>query len=738
MSCHLFCVWITLLLPWGGSAPKLLSLPDTLQLRDTAAVLRAPGLQYYLDPSSRPGTGAGAAALWAGTRFRPSGTRVFQAGFTQDRLWLRAVVVNTLNRRARFVWSLYAFVDSATLFVQPLGLGVPRYVAGTNCRLVATRRPFAARPHCLPFWLEPHERAVLYLAVDNHTGSYYLPTRFASAEGFMIHEYGLLFTSNWTWLLGLFLSSVLLNLLLYFLLRDPIHLWYAVYVLFGTWFLIMEDGLDGGLLPQGAYALGWQLGQYGILLLAMACGLRIMALFLRLRQGWPRLRWLSVGLSTGAAAYVLAYALCYNSALRAGPRALTVLNAGRELLLWVLLLGGCFIVATVWAKGRRPQRRLARLYGLTYLFFILGAGNFLLNHTGWFNIHLVEPNSLAWGLTLELLTLSTLLTVRFRNAQRQTTELRLRQVHERAAASHRLIAAREQEKQALLAQQNETLEQQVSQRTQELQHSLTHLRATQAQLIQKEKMASLGELTAGIAHEMQNPLNFVNNFAEVSAELLTELKSAQAAGDTAEVTALADNLCQNLDKIHQHGQRAASIVRGMLEHSQASAGERQPTDLNRLCDEYLRLSYQGLRAKDESFKAELSTDFLATLPKVLVVSTDVGRVLLNLFNNSFYAVRQRQRTGESGYRPWVGVRTLVLNQQVRIQVTDNGPGMSPAVQAKVFQPFFTTKPPGEGTGMGLSLAHDIIAQGHGGTITVESRQGEGATFTVSFPLEGPS
>ena len=251
-------------------------------------------------------------------------------------------------------------------------------------------------------------------------------------------------------------------------------------------------------------------------------------------------------------------------------------------------------------------------------------------------------------------------------------------------------------------------------------------------------MASLGELTAGIAHEMQNPLNFVNNFAEVSAELLTELKSAQAAGDTAEVTALADNLCQNLDKIHQHGQRAASIVRGMLEHSQASAGERQPTDLNRLCDEYLRLSYQGLRAKDESFKAELSTDFLATLPKVLVVSTDVGRVLLNLFNNSFYAVRQRQRTGESGYRPWVGVRTLVLNQQVRIQVTDNGPGMSPAVQAKVFQPFFTTKPPGEGTGMGLSLAHDIIAQGHGGTITVESRQGEGATFTVSFPLEGPS
>jgi signal transduction histidine kinase len=710
---------------------------DTLQLRDTATLLRAPALYYCLDSSLRPGTGASVTSLWVSGRFRRVGARVFQAGFTQERLWLRAVVVNSLNRRARFVWSLYSFVDSATLFVQPRGLGVPRYVAGTNCRLVAANRLVAVRPHCLPFWLEPHERAVLYLAVDNHTGTYYLPTRFALAEEFMVHEYGLLFTSNWTWLLGLFLSSVLLNLLLYFLLRDPIHLWYAVYVLFGTWFLIMEDGLDGGLLPQGAYGLGWQFGQYGILLLAMACGLRIMALFLRLRQGWPQLRRLSVGLSTGAAAYVLAYALLYREALRAGPHALAVLNSGREVMLWLLLLGGCFIVATVWVKGRRPQQHLARLYGLTYFSFIVGAGNFLLNHTGWFNIHLIEPNSLAWGLTLELLTLSSLLTVRFRNTQRQNAELRLRQVHERAAASHRLIAVQEQEKRALLAQQNEMLERQVNQRTQELQHSLTDLRATQAQLIQKEKMASLGELTAGIAHEMQNPLNFVNNFAEVSAELLAELKEAQATGDVGEVAALVEDVTQNLSKIHQHGQRAAGIVKGMLEHSRASTGERQLTDLSRLCDEYLQLSYQGLQAKDESFTAELSTDYLADLPEVLVVSTDVGRVLLNLFTNAFYAVRQRQQAGEPGYYPRVGVRTLVRNQQVQIQVTDNGTGMTPEVQAKIFQPFFTTKPPGEGTGLGLSLAHDIITRGYGGTLAVESQPGAGSTFSVGLPLQGP-
>ncbi|MCC3154227.1 ATP-binding protein [Hymenobacter sp. BT770] len=272
-----------------------------------------------------------------------------------------------------------------------------------------------------------------------------------------------------------------------------------------------------------------------------------------------------------------------------------------------------------------------------------------------------------------------------------------------------------------------------SQRDQTTQ-ALTELRATQTQLIQSEKMASLGELTAGIAHEIQNPLNFVNNFSEVSAELVTELQEALAANDSAEVAALAGDLAQNLGKIGHHGRRAASIVKGMLEHSQTRAGERRPTDLNQLTDEYLRLAYQGLRAKDKSFNAELTTDFGATLPLVEVVGTDVGRVLLNLFTNAFYAVRQRQQLGEPGYQPQVGVRTIMLNQQVQIQVTDNGMGIPAAVQPKIFQPFFTTKPTGEGTGLGLSLSHDIIAQGHGGSIAVESQEGKGTAFTITLPV----
>ena len=270
----------------------------------------------------------------------------------------------------------------------------------------------------------------------------------------------------------------------------------------------------------------------------------------------------------------------------------------------------------------------------------------------------------------------------------------------------------------------------------QLDASLTNLRSTQAQLVQSEKMASLGELTAGIAHEIQNPLNFVNNFAEVSAELVAEVRDERAKGaaaDAALEAELLEDLEQNLGKISQHGRRAAGIVRGMLEHSRASTGERAPTDVNALTDEYLRLAYQGLRAKDKSFNTALETDFAPGLPPVPAVGADVGRVLLNLFGNAFYAVQKRQQTGEAGYQPTVRVSTRPVGGQVEIRVSDNGTGMPAAVQAKIFQPFFTTKPTGEGTGLGLSLSHDIIAQGHGGTLSVTSQEGTGTEFLISLP-----
>ncbi|HEX8504791.1 MAG TPA: ATP-binding protein [Hymenobacter sp.] len=307
----------------------------------------------------------------------------------------------------------------------------------------------------------------------------------------------------------------------------------------------------------------------------------------------------------------------------------------------------------------------------------------------------------------------------------------------------RLQREEEEKAKRLIEAQNVELERQVAERTaaltyqaEELRTALTELRATQAQLVQSEKMASLGELTAGIAHEIQNPLNFVNNFADVSVEMLTELREEQARPDRdlGLEAELLDDIAQNLQKIHHHGQRAASIVKGMLEHSRASTGERQPIDVNHLADEYLRLAYQGLRAKDKSFNATLLTDFAPDLPEVEAIGPDLGRVLLNLFSNGFYAVRQRQLRAEPGYVPTVSVSTRRCGDEVEIRVRDNGMGIPEAVQAKIFQPFFTTKPSGEGTGLGLSLSYDIVTQGHGGTLTVASQEGKFTEFLISLPL----
>ncbi|WP_052308779.1 tetratricopeptide repeat-containing sensor histidine kinase [Runella slithyformis] len=302
----------------------------------------------------------------------------------------------------------------------------------------------------------------------------------------------------------------------------------------------------------------------------------------------------------------------------------------------------------------------------------------------------------------------------------------------------------------LLRKQKEAIQ---SQKVQ-LQTSLQTLKETQNQLIQKEKLAGLGELTAGIAHEIQNPLNFVNNFSDISAELVQELKEikedkklkakdGQAPEDELEVELLND-IEQNLQKIHFHGQRASGIVKNMLEHSRAGTGERAVTDLNKLAEEYLRLSYHGMRAKDKGFTAGYAFMADETLPSVQVVPQDIGRVLLNLFNNAFYAVGSKaaQTGGKnedimavlSAYQPMVTVSTKALNDWVEIRVQDNGTGIPAGVKEKIFQPFFTTKPTGEGTGLGLSLSYDIITKGHGGTIEVEAEDGEGTAFVIKLPI----
>ncbi|GAA4320069.1 hypothetical protein GCM10023149_19130 [Mucilaginibacter gynuensis] len=268
----------------------------------------------------------------------------------------------------------------------------------------------------------------------------------------------------------------------------------------------------------------------------------------------------------------------------------------------------------------------------------------------------------------------------------------------------------------------------------ELQQTVKLLKETQAQLIQQEKLASLGELTAGIAHEIQNPLNFVNNFSEVSVELIDEMGEELQKGDMEEAMAIAADIKQNLEKIRHHGKRADGIVKGMLQHSRANNNIKEPTDINKLADEYLRLSYHGLRAKDKTFNAELITDFGQGLPMVNIISQDVGRVLLNLFTNAFYAVQQKQKSLGGSFRPELKLTTSVSGKNLIIKVWDNGIGIPDAVKDKILQPFFTTKPTGEGTGLGLSLSYDIIAKGHGGKLEIDSKEGEYTLFTVILPV----
>jgi signal transduction histidine kinase len=267
-----------------------------------------------------------------------------------------------------------------------------------------------------------------------------------------------------------------------------------------------------------------------------------------------------------------------------------------------------------------------------------------------------------------------------------------------------------------------------------LQKSLEELKAAQAQLIQAEKMASLGELTAGIAHEIQNPLNFVNNFSDLSRELLTEMKTELDLGNAGEAKEIADSVIQNLEKILHHGKRADAIVKGMLQHSRSSSGEKEPTDINALADEYLRLAYHGVRAKDILFNPKLVTEFDVQVGRPHILRQDIGRVLLNLITNAFYAVAEKMKRQEDGFEPVVTLTTQKLDGKFMLQVKDNGMGIPASIREKIFQPFFTTKPTGQGTGLGLSLSYDII-KAHGGEIRLESEEGKGTTFSVILPNE---
>ena len=511
------------------------------------------------------------------------------------------------------------------------------------------------------------------------------------------------------WVSGSFMLLAILQLAIYFFDRSrKVNLYLSLYALMQLFTLC--DGLLKPILQET--------NAYTIMLMVFNVAAPLDFIFLMLMTfaffGYPKSRWFMVLAALGLPVIVLQFI---------GD------NFANEIVLAIYNLLFYISIITVSVKAIRDKKEGAAMF-LTSI--IIAASFFVLfNISGFIDFQsvLVISFEVALAFLPPAIILSILLAREF---AQNIVSLRLRLVEVESLSARSLL--QEQENQQILANQNVLLETQVNERTAELNKSLNDLKATQTQLIQSEKMASLGELTAGIAHEIQNPLNFVNNFSDVSIELLTELKEEEEKGNKEDVVAIADDLTQNLEKIRHHGRRADAIVKGMLQHSRASSGQKEPTDLNALADEYLRLAYHGLRAKDKEFNAELVTNFDKTLPKVNAVPQDIGRVLLNVINNAFYAVQQRGKTAGTDYKPEIAIITSTENGNAVVLVRDNGNGIPDAIKDKIMQPFFTTKPTGEGTGLGLSLSYDIVVKGHGGSINVGSVEGEFTEFIVKIPI----
>ena len=381
-----------------------------------------------------------------------------------------------------------------------------------------------------------------------------------------------------------------------------------------------------------------------------------------------------------------------------------------------------YYIISSWKNLRGPQ--WAIVVGLIVSFIFILAYTYLVILNGNSDLDVTQLCITGYSLAFPL-SLLVYVSMRFKEI---ITEVR-------ANAAQVVQLSEEKKEEALNRQQ--ILQEEVNRQTAEIRTSLDNLKAAQTQLIQSEKMASLGELTAGIAHEIQNPLNFVNNFSDVNREMIDELKTELKRGDIEEALSIADDIQQNEEKINHHGKRADFIVKGMLQHSRTSTGEKQLTDINILADEFFKLSYHGLRAKDKNFNAELITNFDENLPKVNIAQQDIGRVLLNLFNNAFYAVNQKQKTAGPDYKPTVEITTFaspLASGGWGAKVRDNGNGIPDAIKDKIMQPFFTTKPTGEGTGLGLSLSYDIVVKGHGGKIEVDTKEGEFTEFIITIPV----
>lgn len=653
--------------------------------------------------------------------FQPLNKSVPNFGSTSDAVWLKFSLEKNIDQTL-YLHIGSAFIDSIELYAIDGDKITELQQSGDNYAF--SKRAVKVTTFLFPLKM-PVGKPQTYLLRVKTMQPFFFPIRVGTLKVFMEDTHKLDFIQ------GIYLGFMLLiffyNLFLYFSTRERIYLFYVAYVASITWFMsTVFQYVFEFLWPNAPIINEYAVASSAITILTATLFTREILHTKKQAPQLHRLSWIFIGFST------VDFLLVFTPFK---IQALVLAQIGIMLMAIYFLIAGVFI----FRKGYHP----AKYYLQAWIFLILGFIAAILETIGMLPV-MYYINSMQIGSAIEVALLSLALADKIN-------------IYKKEREDAQIVALKlAKEKTEWMEKQNLQLELKVSQRTIELSESLTILKEAQAQLIQSEKMTSFGELTAGIAHEIQNPLNFVNNFSELNTEMLQELKTdmqkAPADRDENLQQELLNDLFANSEKINHHGRRADGIVKTMLQHSRGNTGTKEPTDINSLCDEYLKLAYHGLRAKDKTFNVRLETDFDESIGELNIVPQDLGRVILNLINNAFYACAAKRRlqmdlkqnpvlpeSSTQEYLPIVHVKTTKMpfregkSSCVQILVKDNGLGIPQKIKDKIFQPFFTTKPTGHGTGLGLSLAYDIITNGHGGELLMESKEGEGTSFTISLP-----
>ena len=642
-------------------------------------------------------------------------------------IWFRFVLKNMMNNEADI--SLPGNFEQVEFYIPGKNGKWQKFGSGWN--MPWSKKGGLKFSGYIPLILQPNEEMAIYLRahssfLDSYSsGDYPIYILFTAKQvEYIEYQMGSYFVNGVhdSILFGLLLFAAIFNFFFFLIVREKVYLLFSVY--------LISLGI-GRMSTEFFFVFLREFPWIHLYFMYVfwECALAFMALFVRslleTRLHLPRWNKFFTTLIIVYLSYaVVDYILTFNPWF--SPQLLDI-GGYIAYLLRILLVLSILISFILTLREQQIKNRVL-LIAITPAFFVWGICwsidlayepfGFMRQSAIMIKYHEMWPIIETFCLSWLVLCFSWMLLQRFRLLQKQIAAQALE---------------KEKEKTQLIEQQKIELERTVEERTTELNHSLQELKTTQKQLILSEKMASFGELTAGIAHEIQNPLNFVNNFSEVNNELIAEMKREMEDGNLPQAKIIAIDLAMNMGKITDHGKRAESIVRNMLHHARSNKGTTERTDINALVDEFLRLSYHGIRVKDNSFSANLERHFDPAVEKANVNPQDMGRVMINLYNNAFHAVSEKKRLQPSGYEPKVTVSTRRLPDKIEIKVMDNGIGIPEKTLDKIFQPFFTTKPTGQGTGLGLSLSYDII-KAHGGEIKVQSKVGEGSEFTVTLPI----